>query len=77
MDFTYEDARHDIINYLCDQPEDYFEERGTTLAATVANADLITVLASEHHKCVAAFGNERTWSCKDACDIAPGIGTVA
>lgn len=71
--FSRDEAEHDIISYLTNQDDTYFEERGTSKAAVLSNDCLIDNLASEHYKCVMSFGNEREWSCRDACDHDPGI----
>ena len=71
--FSRDEAEHDIISYLTNQDDTYFEERGTSKAAVLSNDCLIDNLASEHYKCVMGFGNEREWSCRDACDHDPGI----
>lgn len=61
--FSRDEAEHDIISYLTNQDDTYFEERGTSRAAVLSNDCLIDNLASEHYKCVMSFGNEREWSC--------------
>ena len=71
---TYAEARGDIVTYLMTQSADYFTERGTTKEQILQDTDLLDILASEHMKCVNNFGNEREWSCQDACDVEPGIG---
>ena len=71
--FSRDEAEHDIISYLTNQDDTYFEERGTSKAAVLSNDCLIDNLAAEHYKCVMSFGNEREWSCRDACDHDPGI----
>ena len=69
-DLEYEGCRQDIINYLEEQDDDYFEERGREV---LNDKDLIDRLTAEHHKCVFNFGVEREYSCQDACDCEPGI----
>ena len=66
----------DVVNYLRAQGEHYFTCRGTTKTAVLNDSDRISLIASEHRKCVERFGNEREWSVKDACDNAPGIVDV-
>lgn len=76
MGFTYADALADVIDYLKAQDEDYFTSRGQTKEAVLRDRNLLSDCASEHLHCVTRFGNDREWSCKDACDNEPGIGGV-
>lgn len=71
--FSYEDAKKDILSYLSEQENEYFEERGRSREDVLQDTELIDSLAAEHLKCVNNFGNDREWSCKDACDSDPGI----
>lgn len=71
--FSREEAERDIISYLANQDDAYFEERGTSKTKVLSNDCIINNLASEHYKCVMNFGNDREWSCRDACDNDPGI----
>lgn len=71
--FGYVQARADIIEYLSAQPEDYFTQRGRSKREVLRDTETIADLTCEHLHCVKRFGNDREWSCKDACDIAPGI----
>lgn len=70
---TLEAARKDIVEYLGQQENDYFSERGTTKEQVIGDQELIENLAVEHMRCVNRYGNEREWSCKDACDVEPGF----
>ena len=80
FDYTFEESYDmwttDVVNYLRAQGEHYFTCRGTTKTAVLNDSDRISLIASEHRKCVERFGNEREWSVKDACDNAPGIVDV-
>lgn len=69
----YEDAYNDIIDYLDGLSDEHFVEYGTTREAVMADKDKLEELAFEHYKCVNNFGNERSWSCKDACEFDPGF----
>lgn len=71
--FDMDAALDDITTYLHSQEEQYFIERGTTSTSVLSNNELLHDLASEHHRCVTRYGADRAWSCKDACDSAPGI----
>ena len=70
---TYEQARKDVVRYLKRQTDSYFFERDTDKEEVLHNNALIGILASEHQHCVNSYGNERMWSCQDACDNEPGI----
>ncbi len=59
--------------YLEAQDNSYFQERGRTKEDVLLDSELLGALAAEHMKCVNNFGNQREWSCKDACDCEPGI----
>ena len=76
MPLSFADAKGDILAYLSAQKEAYFLSRGATKAAVLQNPELIDTLAAEHRKCVNNFGNDREWSCKDACDAEPGIRAI-
>ena len=71
--FGYKQARADIIKYLSTQPECYFTQRGRSKVEVLNDTETIADLACEHMHCVTRFGNDREWSCKDACDHTPGI----
>lgn len=71
--FTREDAMDDVEKYLSSQPDKYFADRGTTRDAVLCDDGILADIAAEHYKCVLHFGNDREWSCKDACDSDPGI----
>lgn len=71
--FSRDEAEQDIISYLTNREDTYFTERGTTKTDVLNNDCLIDALTSEHYRCVMNFGNEREWSCRDACDRDPGI----
>lgn len=73
--FDIDAALDDITAYLHNQEEQYFTERGTTSTAVLSNNELLHDLAAEHHRCVTRYGADRVWSCKDACDSDPGIGS--
>lgn len=72
-ELTWEAARQDILSYLAAQDAAYFAERGRTREEVLADASLIDDLTAEHWKCVNSFGNDREWSCQDACDNEPGF----
>ena len=74
--FTFEDAKNDVISYLSSQDEHYFHDQGLTKDMVLQNANLIGLLSDEHLRCVSRYGCEREWSCKDACDSDPGIGFI-
>lgn len=67
------EAKEDIVAYLTAQDAAYFADRGTTKEQVLQDTLLLGLLADEHRKCVNNFGNDREWSCKDACDSDPGI----
>lgn len=71
--FSREEAMDDIIKYLSAQGEEYFEKRETTKSKVLADDTILADLRDEHYKCVMNFGNDRDWSCRDACDNNPGI----
>lgn len=71
--FKYEDAYNDIIAYLNELSDERFIEFGTTREKVMADKEKLEELASEHYKCVTQFGNDRIWSCKDACESDPGF----
>lgn len=73
IDFTYEDAKQDILTYLSGQDEDYFLQRNTSKQNILENSGVIDMLASEHYRCVIRYCCDRTWSCEDACDSDPGF----
>lgn len=72
--FTFKQAREDVIAYLSDQDEEYFDKRCCVKAKVLVDDDLIDRLAAEHLKCVTQFGNDRDWSVQNACDSDPGVG---
>lgn len=64
-----EAARADIIEFLTNQNERWFEETCHRYKAEIlANNALIEALATEHLRCVNRFGNDRDWSAQDACN---------
>lgn len=69
---NFDEAMRDIREYLEAQEDEYFEEKGTTREAVMADTDRLAWCAREHKKCVEAYGVDREFSCKDACDKAPG-----
>lgn len=71
--FKYEDAYNDIIAYLNELSDERFTEFGTTRENVMADKEKLEELAFEHYKCVTQFGNDRIWSCKDACESDPGF----
>lgn len=71
--FSREEAMDDIIKYLSSQDEEYFAERETTKSKVLSDDAILADLRDEHYKCVMNFGNDRDWSCRDACDNDPGI----
>lgn len=71
--FSREEAMDDIIKYLSAQDEEYFTERETTKSKVLSDDTILADLRDEHYKCVMNFGNDRDWSCRDACDNDPGI----
>lgn len=71
--FSREEAMDDVIKYLSAQDEEYFAERETTKAKVLSDDAILAELRDEHYKCVMNFGNDRDWSCRDACDNDPGI----
>lgn len=71
--FSREEAMDDIIKYLSAQDEEYFAERETTKSKVLSDDTILADLRDEHYKCVMNFGNDRDWSCRDACDNDPGI----
>ncbi len=71
--FKYEDAYNDIIAYLNELSDECFIEFGTTREKVMEDKEKLKELASEHYKCVTQFGNDRMWSCKDACESDPGF----
>lgn len=71
--FSREEAMEDIFKYLSSQDEGYFEERETTKSKVLSDDTILADLRDEHYKCVINFGNDRDWSCRDACDNDPGI----
>lgn len=71
---TYEESMADVVAYLESQEESYFADRDTTKADVMADKELLGLLATEHRKCVNRYGNDRDWSCADACDNEPGVG---
>ena len=71
--FSREEAMDDVIKYLSVQDEEYFAERETTKDKVLSDDTILAELRDEHYKCVMNFGNDRDWSCRDACDNDPGI----
>ncbi len=71
--FSREIAKQDVLEYLRQQDDEYFTSRGTTKDKVFNDAALLYDIIQEHYKCVMCFGNDREWSCKDACDNEPGI----
>lgn len=71
--FSRSIAMKDVEKYLYEQDDEYFTSRGTTKEKVLTNDMILADIAQEHYKCVMCFGNEREWSCKDACDNDPGI----
>lgn len=70
---NYQEAKSDVYEYLNAKDDDYFAERGRTKTDVLNDEDLIEEIAAEHYHCVNSFGNEREWSCADACDREPGF----
>ncbi len=70
---SFTEAKRDIVSYLEAQDDSYFQDRGRTKEDVLLDSELLETLATEHMKCVNGFGNEREWSCQDACDCEPGI----
>lgn len=73
---SFTEAKSDIVSYLEAQDDSYFQERGCTKKDVLLDSELLETLAAEHMKCVNNFGNEREWSCQDACDCEPGISGI-
>lgn len=68
------EARKDVLEFLNGLPGEVFSESGTTKADVLADEDLLERITAEHLHCVNRFGNDRAWSCRDACLVEPGIG---